>query len=198
MASASRGVGLGPHSLPCGGPILTLLYSGLMLKGPYQYRKQTGVLNSISSRLPRSIWDPPGELSHDPGWAPHSSSGCLFLPGTWGCLLASEGCCGIKQPLQTFLQTLNGNCDGQQVSERRNILLQWFLSLQYVFNNEHATVFIHPIFLKQGWLEKKKKQLFFQTFDLKTALFLIQKTKTSLSATLSVFSLVQMLIPPLV
>lgn len=31
MANASPGVGLGPYSLPGGGPILTLFYSGLML-----------------------------------------------------------------------------------------------------------------------------------------------------------------------
>jgi len=31
MASASPRVGLGPHSLPYGGPMLTLFYSGLTL-----------------------------------------------------------------------------------------------------------------------------------------------------------------------
>lgn len=46
--------------------------------------------------------------------------------------------------------------------------------------NIQLYVFTSDIFLKQGWLEKIKKQLF-----------------ASLSATLEVFSLVQMLIHPL-
>lgn len=31
MARATPGVGLGPHSLPCRGPVLALFYAGLML-----------------------------------------------------------------------------------------------------------------------------------------------------------------------
>lgn len=73
--------------------------------------------------------------------------------------------------------------------EYRYILLQWFLSLQYVFNNEHATVFIHRRHFSKPKLATKKpteNQLFFQTFDLKTAHSLIQKRLHSLYAS-SVF-----------
>lgn len=111
------------------------------------------------------------------------------------------GCCGIKQPLQTYLQTLNGNYDNQQISEcDRLILLQCFLSLQYVFNNEQATIFIlTKHFSKTRPDRKKKKHFFIQTFDLKLLFpsFMKQK-KTLLSAMLAVFSLVHMLIHPLV
>lgn len=58
----------------------------------------------FSSTLITSIWDPPCELFHN-SWT-NSFSGCLFLPGTRGCIFASQmGCCGIKQTLQTYLQT---------------------------------------------------------------------------------------------
>lgn len=42
--------------------------------------------------------------------------------------------------------------------EHRHILLQWFLRLQYVFNNEHASVFIHPRHFSKTRLVRKKTQ----------------------------------------
>lgn len=111
------------------------------------------------------------------------------------------GCCGIKWPLQTYLQTLNGNYDNQQISEcDRLILLQCFLNLQYVFNNEQATIFIlAKHFSKTRTDRKKKKAALHPDFWFKTSLSFIHETKkTLLSVMLAVFSLVQMLIHPLV
>lgn len=139
MVNVCLGVGLGPSLLPCRWAV-----------GSASVQKADRSFQADST----SIWDPPCELFHNSWDLTPLLAVCFCLAHGDVSLHHKWGVVGSS--LQTYLQTLNGNCDNQQVSEPdRLILLQCFLDFQYVFNNEQATIFILTKYIPKTSLGRK-------------------------------------------